>query len=125
MHAGVPSQRLRGAIRIRRPLSAGPPLDVAEEGLLTATPEGTALLVPCRAGPALAGLLQIGPRTDGRPIDPGAYRALARLGERLGDLVDPLWWLDRQWEEAKKYMSERQIERIEARRAKKKAAAGK
>ncbi len=72
------------------------PLDVAEEGLLTATPEGTALLVPCRAGPALAGLLQIGPRTDGRPIDPGAYRALARLGERLGDLVDPLWWLDRQ-----------------------------
>ena len=72
------------------------PLDEAEEALLATLPEGTELLVPCLAGDVMSGLLQIGPRRDGRPLDPRAYRALARLGERLGDLVDPLWMLDRQ-----------------------------
>ena len=28
-----------------------------------------------------------------------------------------LWWMDREWEEAKKYMSEKQIARMEAKRA--------
>lgn len=72
------------------------PLDAAEEALLAEVAGGTALLVPCAAGDALAGLVQIAPRADGSPIDPRTYRALARLGGRLGDLVDPLWWLDRQ-----------------------------
>ncbi len=72
------------------------PLDDAEEALLGDVAGGTELLVPCVAGDALAGLIQIAPRADESPIDPRAYRALAHLGARLGDLVDPLWWLDRQ-----------------------------
>jgi hypothetical protein len=29
-----------------------------------------------------------------------------------------LWWMDREWEEAKKYMSEKQIARMELKRQK-------
>ena len=29
-----------------------------------------------------------------------------------------LWWMDREWEEAKKYMSEKQIQRMELKRQK-------
>ncbi len=71
------------------------PLAEAEEALLTRPAGGTALLVPCLAGGALAGLLQLGPRADGHPIRSRSYRSLATLAARLGDIVDPLWWVDR------------------------------
>ena len=29
-----------------------------------------------------------------------------------------IWWMDREWEEAKKYMSEKQIARMEMKKAK-------
>ncbi len=70
------------------------PLAVEEEALLAGLPEGTAVLVPCLAGGGLAGLLQVGAARE-RALDAIAYRGLAALGARLGDLVDPLWWVDR------------------------------